>query len=183
MRRIEFLAQEDVEAVNGERKFTESFSCVRVDLVGLDAAACALEAQAQSDVLIVISKGAKKSPDLLGAPVRLLDDAQRGGDGDFFRNCGLEEGTIELPATLRPLVVDAATAIPTQRSAGLGEAGFRLQPFERQAKGLQLFRVISRLQLDIPEKDAVATHAAGETKSGRDRILRGHEARFSGSGG
>ena len=152
--------------MDGERQLTESLGGGLIDLTGFDAAARAFEAQAQGDVLIAISKRAQETPDLLRASVCLLDDAQRGRDGDFFRNRGLEHRAIELLATLRPLGVDAAAAILAQRGAGLREAGFRLQPFDGQAKGRQLFRVIARLQLDIPEEHAVAAHAAGETEGG-----------------
>lgn len=182
VRRIKSLAQEDVEAVNGERQLTESLGCGLIDLAGFDAAARAFEAEAQGDVLIVISKRAQETPDLLRASVRLLDDAQRGRDGDSFRNRGLEQSAIELPATLGALRVNAAAAILAQRGAGLREAGFRLQPFDGKAERRQLFSVIARLQFDIPEEHTVAAHAAGETEGGRDRILSGHDARFAGDG-
>ena len=155
--------------MNGERQFTESPGCVRIDLAGFDAAARAFEAQTQSDVLILISKHAKKSPDLLRAPVCLPDDAQRRGDGDFFRQRGLEQSAVELPATLGPLGVDAATAILAERGARLREAGFRLEPFDGKAERRELLGIVARLQLDIPEEHAVAAHAAAETEGGRGK--------------
>ena len=99
-RRVEFPTEEDVEAVNGEGQFAESPGCVRIDLAGFDAAAGAFETQAQSDVLILISECAKQPPNLLRASVCLLDGAQRRDDGGFFRQRGLEQSAVELPATL-----------------------------------------------------------------------------------
>lgn len=123
---IEFVVRLQFEPVNHQAQIGELGTRTLVDGAGFQAVRHAVETFAQRAVFLGVAEFPQQSSRLVRPPSGLFDQPQSGRERDPARFRVLEHAALENPALPRPMGVEPAGTIRTQRRTRLGKAGYRL---------------------------------------------------------
>jgi hypothetical protein len=176
------LSHNQVQIMDGERQCGVSPCGGFARHAGFKASASVFETQAQGKLFVGVTELAEEATDFVGTLAGGADGAQGRSEFNCSRGDCLEEGALEVTAARWAVGVDSAAAVGAERDARLRKFDPRPRtcrgsrtifqparaPFECQPERLQLCFVVSGLQFDVFEKDAIAAQAALEAELLRD---------------
>ena len=162
----EFLRKKPLEPLHGGIQLIMEFGSLRA--LRQSQGICRAVGKRSCRIALAESGDEVVHPRYLSARVEDLFQGVRLGDGTRLHSKNL--AAVKEPATRWPILVDGAgagAALLAVSGAGLEEEFDPLLAPELQSEGGKLARVLSSLQLDGVEEDAVTAHAAGAAETSR----------------
>jgi hypothetical protein len=160
---IKFIERLQLEMVHHQAQIGELGFRLGVGVSKFQAVRHAMEAFAQSAVLLRVAQLAQQLAGFFRAPAGLFDQPQRGGERDPARFRVLEHAAFEHPALPWPICVEPAGAICAQSRARLrkpGDGRLAARNRDRQPERFQFRRIVARLEFNEIEERTVAAEPA-----------------------
>ena len=159
--------RKQIEAVHGQAQLREKRSRIGVGRAAFHPPLRAPKALGQRAVLIRVAQAAQEAADFFRRAPRFLHFAQGDGGRNRAGLSGLEYAALKPPALPRPIRINPTRAIRAQRRARLTKECHRRPPARdrhRQTERTQVLRIVTRPELDVVKKGAVAAQAASKAE-------------------